>query len=168
MYDRYMIAAIVAMTDDGVIGKKNDLPWYLPADLKRTKEITTGNTIIMGRKTADSIVDRVGHGLPNRKNIVVTRSGSYDHEGFLAVETVEEALKHVEGDAFIFGGEQIYTLALPYTEKLYITFVHANIDGDVHFPAYNKNEWREVSREAHKKDEKNQYDYDYVELERVR
>lgn len=168
MYDNPMIAAIVAMTDDGVIGKSNSLPWYLPADLKRTKQITTGNTIIMGRKTADSIVGRVGHGLPNRKNIVVSRSGGYAHEGFLAVETIEDALRHVEGDAFIFGGEQIYKLAMPYVEKMYVTLVHADIDGDVHFPEYDKNEWQEISRESHKKDDKNQYDYDYVEYERVR
>lgn len=167
MYDEYMIAAIVAMTKDGVIGKKNDLPWYLPADLKRTKQITTGNTIIMGRKTADSIVERVGHGLPNRKNVVVTRSGVYGHEGFVAVTTVEDALKIAEGDAFIFGGEQIYDLAMPYTERLYITLVHADIDGDVHFPEYDKSQWRETDRESHKKDDKNQYDYDYLTLERI-
>ncbi len=163
-----MIAAIVAMADGGVIGKQNELPWYLPADLKRTKQITTGNSIIMGRKTADSIVARAGRALPNRKNIVITRSGSYDHEGFVTARTIDEALALADGDAFIFGGEQIYKLAMPYMDKLFITVVHAAIDGDTFFPAYDKSEWREVSREVHQKDEKNQYDYDYIELERVR
>lgn len=161
-----MVSAIVAMAKNRVIGKHNDLPWYLPADLKRVKEITTGNTIIMGRKTADSIVDRIGHGLPNRKNIVVTRSGSYEHDGFVAVKSIEDALQLVEGEAFIFGGAQIYELSLPYLDRMYITEVQAEIDGDIYFPEFAMSEWTEVSREQHQKDEKNHYDYDFVELVR--
>ena len=161
-----MVSANVAMAKNRVIGKHNDLPWYLPADLKRVKEITTGNTIIMGRKTADSIVDRIGHGLPNRKNIVVTRSGSYEHDGFVAVKSIEDALQLVEGEAFIFGGAQIYELSLPYLDRMYITEVQAEIDGDIYFPEFAMSEWTEVSREQHQKDEKNHYDYDFVELVR--
>jgi len=155
------------MARGGVIGKQNDLPWYLPADLKRVKELTTGHAIIMGRKTADSIVARIGHGLPNRKNIVITREGTYDHDGFVTAHTIEDALRLADGDVFIFGGAQVYELAMPYVEKLYITAVHADIDGDVYFPAYNKDEWRETARDEHKKDDKNQYDFDFVELERL-
>jgi len=162
-----MIAVIVAMARGGVIGKQNDLPWYLPADLKRVKELTTGHTLIMGRKTADSIVARIGHGLPNRKNIVLTRGETYDHEGFVTVHTIEDALKLADGDAFIFGGAQVYELAMPYVDKMYITEVHADINGDVHFPTYDESEWHEIARDEHKKDDKNQYDFDFVELERV-
>lgn len=162
-----MIAAIVAMARGGVIGKQNDLPWYLPADLKRVKELTTGHTIIMGRKTADSIVARIGHGLPNRKNVVITREGIYDHEGFVTAHSIEDALALADEDAFIFGGAQVYELAMPLVNKLYVTMVHADIDGDVHFPVYDEKAWRETFREEHKKDDKNQYDYDFVELERI-
>lgn len=163
-----MIAAIVAMASNGVIGKQNDLPWYLPADLKRFKEITTGHTVIMGRKTADSIVARLGHGLPNRQNIVITRDDSYGHEDFVVAHSIQAALDLANGDAFILGGAQVFELAMPFIETLHITEVHAAIDGDVFFPDYNKQEWQEVAREQHKKDEKNQYDYDFVELQRVR
>ncbi len=167
-YHRYMIAAIVAMAHGGVIGKQNDLPWYLPADLRRFKELTTGHTVIMGRKTADSIVARLGHGLPNRKNIVITRDDSYQAPDFNAVSSLDEALAQTDDDSFIIGGQQIYTLALPRTDRLYITKVHADIDGDTFFPEYDRDEWKEVERESHQKDDKNQYDYTYVTLDRVK
>jgi len=154
------------MTSTRVIGKDNDLPWHLSADLQRVKQLTMGHTIIMGRHTADSIVARIGKGLPGRKNIVITRRGGYDHPDFTSVATVEEALAVAGSDAFIFGGAKIYELAMPYVDKIYMTIVRADIDGDVYFPELNANNWREVHRESHKTDEKNEYDYDFVELER--
>jgi dihydrofolate reductase len=164
-----MLSAIVAMAHKNVIGKKNDLPWYLPADLKRTREVTTGHAIIMGRGTADSIIAKVGHGLPNRKNIVITHQTDYHPEGMFVVHDLDEALALAAGDPepFIFGGEQIYRLAMPRIERLYITEVDADIDGDTFFPEINPNEWHEVAREAHEKDEKNEYDYSYVTFDRI-
>lgn len=163
-----MIAAIVAMANGGVIGKQNDLPWYLPADLKRFKEITTGHAVIMGRKTADSIVARLGHGLPNRRNIVITRDDTYSYAGFDVAHSIEDALALSDGDAFILGGAQVFELAMPFVDTLHITQVHAAIDGDTYFPDLDKTQWQEISREQHQKDEKNHYDYDFVELRRVR
>ncbi len=164
-----MIAAVVAIANGGVIGSSNKLPWYLPADLKHFREITAGHTVIMGRKTADSIVAHLGHGLPNRKNIVVTRGEAYEHEGFTTVHSIDDALALSDSpDAFIIGGAQIYELAMPLTDKLYITNIHVDVQGDTYFPTIDKSEWREVARENHTADDKNNYDYDFVELERVR
>jgi dihydrofolate reductase len=162
-----MLSAIVAMAHKNVIGKKNDLPWYLPADLKRFRELTTDHTVIMGRNTADSIIARLGHGLPNRKNIVITRHDDYQPEGFVIVHSLDEALKQADEDAFIIGGAQIFSLAFPLVKRLYVTEVDADIDGDTFFPEINPNEWHEVAREAHEKDEKNEYDYSYVTFDRI-
>lgn len=162
-----MIAAIVAMAHGNVIGKKNELPWYLPADLKRFKELTTGQSVIMGRNTADSILARNGKPLPNRTNIVITRDTAYRPEGFVVVHSLDEALKRAGRNAYIIGGAQIYTLALPSLDRVYITEVDADIDGDAFFPVLEKDQWREVSREAHQKDDKNQYDYWYVTYDRI-
>mgnify|MGYP000442228413 CR=1 FL=1 len=154
------------MTSSRVIGKNNDLPWHLSADLRRVKDLTMGHAIVMGRKTADSIVARIGKGLPGRTNIVITRNGDYDQPDFTTVGTIDEALQVAEGDTFIFGGAKIYELAMPYVDKIYMTIVHADIKGDVYFPELDTSKWHEVYRESHKKDEKNEYDYDFVELER--
>lgn len=162
-----MIAAIVAMAHNNVIGKKNELPWYLPADLKRFRELTVGHTVVMGRNTADSILARNGKPLPNRKNIVITRDTTYQPEGFTVVHSVEEALQAAGNNAFILGGAQIYKAALPFIHRLYITEVDAHIDGDAFFPPIAPNEWREVERDAHEADEKNQFAYTYLTLERI-
>lgn len=162
-----MLSAIVAMAHKNVIGKQNDLPWYLPADLKRFRELTTDHTVIMGRNTADSIIARLGHGLPNRKNIVITRHDDYQPEGFIVVHSLEEALKQADEDAFIIGGAQIFSLAFPLVKRLYVTEVDADIDGDTFFPEINPEQWREMAREAHERDEKNEYNYSYVTYERI-
>lgn len=161
-----MISLIVARAENGVIGSKNDLPWYLPADLKRFKELTTGNTVVMGRKTYDSIVARLGHALPNRHNVVLTRDRKAVLPGVQVIYDVE-SVKQLDDDVFIIGGAEVYKATLDLAEKLYITEVHADIDGDTYFPALEASKWREVSRESHKSDEKNQYDFDFVEYERV-
>src|ERR1019366_1912721 len=115
-----MVSMIVAQADNRVIGKSNELPWYLPADLKRFREITTGHSVIMGRKTYDSIYIRLGHPLPNRQNIVVTRDKSFDAHGCVIVASPREALgKAGTGEIFVIGGASIFQSMLPQTTRIY-------------------------------------------------
>ena len=160
-----MISLIVARAQNGVIGSRNDLPWYLPADLRRFKELTTGSTVVMGRKTFESIVSRLGHGLPDRRNVVVTRQQLHfpDAEVIHDVREIEQM-----GDVFVIGGAELYRQTLDIADRLYITEVKAVIDGDVRFPGLDMSRWREVSRETHERDEKNQYAFDFVVYEAVR
>lgn len=161
-----MISAIVAMANNNVIGKSNDLPWYLPADLARFKELTMGSTVIMGRKTFDSILNRIHKPLPGRKNIVISRNPDYKPDGVVVVDTIEDALKLADSDeVFILGGEQIFKLAMPLIDRIHLTEVKMDIDGDAFFPNII-DDFQEIDRESHQKDEKNQYDYDFVTLDR--
>lgn len=163
-----MIAIVVAKAKNGVIGASNDLPWYLPADLRHFKELTSGHTVVMGRKTFDSIVSRLGKPLPQRKNIVVTRNESFEHEGVEVAHSVNEAVAKAEGESiFIIGGAEIYSASLPLVDTLYITEVHAEIAGDTYFPELQKEDWYEVSRESHDADDKNNFPYSFVTLKRV-
>ncbi len=163
-----MIAAIVARSKNGVIGVNNDLPWDLPGDRKYFRDVTRAHSVIMGRKTAESIAARFGHGLPDRENIVVTRDADYQLDGFTVVHSIGEALQTAGSDGFVVGGEQIYAQALPYCDRLYVTEVDTDIAGDAYFPDFDTAEWREVSREVHQKDEKNDYAFDFVVYDRVR
>lgn len=156
------------MAHGGVIGARKDLPWYLPADLRHFKQLTTGRTVIMGRTTCDSIFARLGHALPNRRSIVLTRDMSYRPQGVEVVHSVNDALALVGGDADILGGQQVYEQFLPYLDRLYITEVDADIAGDTYFPELDRSQWHEVAREAHERDEKNPYDYAFVTLDRIR
>lgn len=159
-----MISCIVARANNGVIGSKNDLPWYLSADLRRFKELTTDTTVVMGRKTYESIVARLGHALPNRRNVVLTRQ-TVDFPDAEVIHDVSEIEKL--GDVFVIGGAEVYRATIDSADRLYVTEVHADIDGDAYFPAIDSALWREVSREAHVSDEKNQFDYDFVVYERL-
>lgn len=160
-----MISIISAVTENGVIGNKNDLPWYLAADLKRFSEITKPHTVIMGRKTYESIISRIGKSLPQRTNIIITRQKDLEAPGCTIVSSVDEALA-LPGEKFVIGGEEIFKLFISHADRMYITRIHANIDGDAKFPEYNESEWAEISRENHSKDEKNQYDYSFLVYER--
>lgn len=162
-----MISAIVATAMNRVIGKQNDLPWYLPADLKRFKELTTDHTVVMGRKTHDSIIARIGKPLPNRRSIVLTRDSEFQAEGVEVCLSVEELIQKLPTDqeVFVIGGEQIYEALMPHTDRIYVTEVNVEVDGDAFFPEITT-EWREISREAHVKDEKNEHDYSYVTYEK--
>lgn len=155
---------IVAMSENNVVGKDNGLPWKLSADLKRLKEITMGHHIIMGRKTWESL----GRPLPGRVNVVITNQKNYKAEGGVVVNSLEEALTISSGDTeiFIFGGAEIFKKALPLVSKIYLTRVHAKIKGDAFFPDLNLFEWKETERHEHRADEKNQYDYTFITLER--
>lgn len=161
-----MIAAVVAMDRNNVIGNKNDLPWYLPADLKHFKEITDGHTVLMGRKTWESIFTRLGRPLPNRRNIVLTRDDSFSAEGVESVHDLEAFFANVEEDIYVIGGAEVYKLALPFLHRLYVTQVDVEVGGDARFPDYSEHDWQELSREDHKADENNQYDYSFLVLDR--
>ena len=156
-----MLSLIVARAENDVIGSKNDLPWYIPADLKRFKELTTGHTVVMGRKTFESIIARLGHPLPDRHNVVVTRQKSFTSKGVTVVHEVA-AINDLEGEIFIIGGAEMYQQTLDFADGLYVTEVHADIPGDTYFPAIDPSRWHEVSREPHLKNEKNQFDFDFV------
>lgn len=157
---------IVAQANGRVIGASNDLPWYLPADLQRFKELTTGHVVIMGRKTYDSIVKRIGKPLPNRTNIVITRDEALDAPDVLVAHSPQDALTLAgDGEVFVIGGATIYEAMLPLADRIYLTQVKADIVGDAYFPELGA-QWSEVSREPHVADEHNEYDYDYVQLER--
>lgn len=164
---RPVLSAIVAMSENRVIGKDNKLPWHLPADLKHFKEITTGHFIIMGRKTFESI----GKSLPNRTNIVLSRDAGFNAVGCQTLGSIDEAITQAKNaqqdEIFIIGGAEIYRQLLPKVRRLYLTIVHNHFEGDAWFPELNPTEWREVSRERHEADEKNACAYSFVMMERT-
>jgi dihydrofolate reductase len=159
-----IVSAVVAISENHVIGKDNKLLWYLPNDLKHFKEITSGHTIIMGRKTYES----VGKPLPRRRNIIITRQ-DITIEGCEVVNSIQAALALCkdEKEVFIVGGAEIYRQSINLTNRIYLTIVHKEFEGDSFFPEINKQEWREVSSEDHQPDEKNQLPYSFITLERV-
>jgi dihydrofolate reductase len=164
-----MISIIVATAENGVIGKDNQLLWKLSADLKQFRILTTGHSVIMGRKTFESI----GRPLPNRTNIVISRQRNFSlPEGVLQANSLEKAIDLAKNHAgneeiFIIGGGNVYEQALAITDKIYLTEVKANIEGDAFFPKLSVEDWKEISRVSHQKDEKNEYDFDFVELIKI-
>jgi dihydrofolate reductase len=159
------VSIVVAISENHVIGKDNKLLWHLPNDLKHFKDITTGHTIIMGRKTYES----VGKPLPRRRNIIITRQ-AISIDGCEVVDSIEAALALCkdEPEVFIVGGAEIYRLLLHLTNRIYLTIIHKEFEGDSFFPEIDKQEWREVSREDHQPDEKNLLPYSFITLENVR
>ncbi|HIC44034.1 MAG TPA: type 3 dihydrofolate reductase [Sulfurimonas sp.] len=157
-----IISLIAAMAKNRVIGKDNAMPWHLPADLGHFKRVTLGKPIIMGRKTYESI----GRPLPGRQNIVISSKLSYTLEGCDTVTSLEEALALVKGldEVMIIGGGFLYKQALPQANKLYLTFIDLGIEGDTYFPDYEALAIKEVKREVHLKDEKNPYNYEFVDF----
>ena len=160
-----IISLVVAVADNGVIGKDNDLAIRISADLKRFKAITMGKPLITGRKNYESI----GRPLPGRKNIVITRQKDYAPAGVTVVHSFEEALKAAEPaeEAMVMGGADIFALALARADKIYLTEIHAKPDGDVLMPPYDRSQWREVFREDHSAEGETPA-YSYVDLERIR
>lgn len=153
-----MITIIVATSKNKVIGDSNSLIWHLPADLKRFKELTTGNPIVMGRKTYESI----GRPLPNRRNIIITRDVKYDVEGCEVVNSLEEALMICNNDCFIIGGGEIYRQSMSIADKIYLTLVHEDFEGDTEFPEIGP-EWKMVESQDFEPDEKNKHKYSFIE-----
>ena len=158
---------IVAISDNNVIGNNNGLLWRLSADMRFFKEKTTGHHIIMGRKTFESLGKRL---LPNRTSIVITRNKDYEMpEGGIVASSLVNALETVknETEVFFIGGAQIYKIAIPFANTMYITRVHHYFEGDAFFPEYDKSQWKLVSSEHHKADEKNEYDYTFETFQRI-
>ena len=156
------ISIIVAMAKDRVIGKDNEMPWHLPADLQYFRKMTSGKPIIMGRKTYESI----GRPLPKRHNIIISRNSEYKVEGCDVVSSLDAALE-VAGDVeeiFIIGGGFLYEQTIDAADKLYLTFIDLEIEGDTFFPEYEYLNIKKIASEAHQKDEKNPYDYEFTEF----
>jgi len=168
MDTRVRISIIAAVAENGVIGRAGDLPWRLQADLKRFRELTKDHMVIVGRKTHESIVDRLGGLLPDRRTILISRQPGYNAPGCQAVQSWEEALRQVlsEEEVFVIGGAEIYRLALPHASRLYLTRVHSSAEGDAFFPAFDRTEWQLVSSESHEPDSKNEYPYTFEVWER--
>jgi len=162
-----IVSLIVAMDEQGGIGKDGQIPWHLSADLKRFKALTMGHHLIMGRITCESI----GRALPGRTSIVLSRAADFRYPSCLIVDSLEDALdlaeSRGESEVFIIGGGQIYSLALPFADRIYLTLVHVQINCDVLFPKIDKSQWAEVERVFHPVDEKNQYSSTFQLLERV-
>ena len=158
-----IVSMVVAIAENNAIGKNNQLLWYLPADLKHFRVITTGHTVIMGRKTYDS----VGKPLPNRRNIIITRQ-DMTIEGCEVVKSIEEALalSSSEEEVFIVGGAEIYKQSMHLTDRIYLTIVHQKFDGDSFFPEIEDAEWQETERADYEPDEKNKLPYSFITLER--
>ena len=161
-----IVSAIVAKAKNDVIGKDNDIPWYLPADLKYFKKTTLNHHIIMGRNCYESI----GKPLPKRTNVILTRNPFYLVSNCYVTHSIDEALQTAEDngedEAFIIGGAQIYELAMDRCERLYLTEVDLEVEGDIYFPKINMDDWKLISEEAHQADEKNEHDYVFKIFER--
>lgn len=161
-----MIAIIAAIDKNNALGFKNKLLFYLPDDLKRFKALTTGHTVVMGRKTFDSLPKGA---LPNRRNIVLSRSTKLVLPAAEVYPSLEEALKHCAEDeeVFIMGGASVYRQAMPLADKLYLTEIDAKAaEADVYFPIVDKETWHEIKRDAHRADDRHPYDFAFVDYER--
>ena len=158
-----IVTFVVAAAANNAIGKDNQLLWHLPTDLKHFKTITSGHTIIMGRKTFDSM----GKPLPNRRNIVITRNQDLKIDGATVTQSLDQALElcNDEAEVFVIGGAEIYKAALDRTDKIYLTRVHKSFEGDAYFPDLDPEKWTEVAREDHAADEKNPIDFSFITLE---
>ncbi|MFL6559494.1 MAG: dihydrofolate reductase [Bacillus sp. (in: firmicutes)] len=160
-----MISFIVAMDENRVIGKDNQLPWHLPEDLKFFKRVTMGHPIAMGRKTHESI----GRVLPGRENIVITRQVNYQSEDCTVFYSIEDFVKNSKKQSeeiFVIGGAEIFNETFEFADRLYITLIHEKFAGDTFFPEFDRSKWELVSSEKGLMDEKNPYDYEFKIYER--
>lgn len=165
------LAVIVAVADNGVIGRDNGLPWHLPEDLRYFRRVTMGKPIVMGRKTFESI----GRALPGRTNIVISRDRQFAPAGLLVAASLDEALELAGrladeqgvGEAVVIGGAQIYALALPRADRLYLTRVHASLEGDTVLPPVDWERWAEASCERHAASGDNPYEFSFVVYDRA-
>jgi dihydrofolate reductase len=161
---RPLVSLIVAMAQTGVIGRDNSLPWRLPEDLKRFRSFTLGKPILMGRKTFDSI----GRPLPGRVNLVLTRDRAWLAPGVVAVHSVDEALAQAGSskELVAIGGAEIYRLVLPFARRIYLTHVHADVEGDIFFPDFDPTQWADVEYSMHPADDDHAYPITFMTLER--
>ena len=161
-----LITIIVAASENNVIGNNNKLIWHLSDDLKRFKNLTKGHYVIMGRKTFESMP----RALPNRTNVIITRKENYIAENAIVTNSLESALKIASDDAqpFIIGGGEIYNIALNISDRIELTRVHHNFEGDTTFPEINKEEWIESNRVEKKKDETHSYDFTFITYNKIK
>jgi dihydrofolate reductase len=165
------ISIIVAVSENNVIGKNNNLPWHLPADLKYFKDKTMGHCVVMGRKNFDSIPDQF-RPLSGRTNIVVTRQKDFHPDHVLVVHSIEDAIQLAkekgETECFIIGGGEIFSQSVHLCDRILLTRIHQTIEGDVFFPELKKDDWKEVSRQNIASDEKNKYNFSFITYERAK
>lgn len=162
-----MITFAVAMDKNRSIGYENDLPWNLPLDLKFFREVTTGHTIIMGRKTFDAI----GRVLPERKNVVLTRQQQSEFpEGVTVIHDIDEIYKwekeNPDEELFVIGGAELFKQTFPHADRLYLTYIDHEFKGDTYFPSFNKDEWELTHEEKGIRNEENPYDYYFLQYDR--
>jgi dihydrofolate reductase len=160
-----MLSIIAAVSENNALGKENKLLWHLPADLKRLKSLTMGHHLIMGRKTFESL----GKPLPGRTHVIISRQKNYQPDGVTVVDSLEKAIEFAKHDdqAFVFGGGEIYRLALPFVKKIYLTRVKALFEGDTYFPELISDEWKMVKCESYLPDEKNLFYYSFEEYNKA-
>lgn len=160
-----ILSLIAAVSRNNVIGHDNRLVWHMPADLKHFKNLTSGHSIIMGRKTFESI----GKPLPNRRNIIVTRQQDFEAEGCEVFNNLQAAIDACENEdeVFIIGGEQIFSQSIPAADKIYLTRIYKDFEGDIKFPEFSLSEWRLTKYLRHHADEKNPFEYSFSEYERA-
>lgn len=170
------LSIVVAVSDNGVIGRDNALPWRLPEDLRRFKARTVGHTVIMGRKTAESILKELGGPLPNRSNVVLTMNRQWRHDGFEVVHSWEEAQQLVweetiafegRGEIFVIGGASLYAQALSHAQHLYVTHVHCQCAGDRLFPNIRPILWKTVAQEVFVADARNEFNMTFATYDRI-
>lgn len=162
-----IVSLLVALDERNGIGLRGGLPWHLAADLKRFKALSMGHHLIMGRKTWDSI----GRALPGRTSIIISHDPEYQAEGCLVAHSLDEGLSLAESrgeeEAFVIGGGEIFALALPLADRIYLTRVHAVVAADTFFPEFDTSEWRVVEQAKQPQDEKNQYPFTFYRLDRI-
>jgi dihydrofolate reductase len=161
-----IVSLVLAMSENRVIGRNGGLPWHLPKDLQHFKKLTVDHTVIMGRKTFDEIK----HPLDNRRNVVITRNPDFQARGATVVPSLDEALAlgATEREVFVIGGGEIFRLALPRADRLYLTVVHASVEGDTYFPAFDATAWVLEEEERHEADEKHAYAFTFRTYSRIR
>jgi len=157
------VSIVAAMGRDRVIGQDNKLPWHLPSDMRRFSELTLGKVVVMGRKTFESI----GRALPNRDNIVLTRNESYYAAGCFVAHSVDEVLSFAACEELVvIGGAQVYEQFLPLADRMYLTLIPAEFEGDAYFPRFHSCDWETSERKIVKRDEKNPYNLVFVTFRR--
>ena len=160
-----MISLVAAMANNRVIGLEGDMPWHMPADLAHFKQTTLGKTVLMGRKTFDSL----GRPLPKRRNVVISRQTNLELSGCEVMSDLPAFLQqwHKGEDLMVIGGATIYEQAMPFADQMVLTFIEADLQGDTHFPIWVDSGWQEVARESHQADDKNPYNYQFVTFSRL-